>query len=66
MILGDKSMLSEDEKHAGEPFCVQKLFFSQTINNFLTLGKRRRFDVGLRNSKLNPSTIYLNTKPSMN
>ena len=70
MILGDKSMLSKDEMHAGEPFCVHKLFLSQTINNFLALGKRKRLDVGLRTSKwkhiLNPSRIYLNTKPSMN
>ena len=31
-------MLSEDEMHAGEPFCVQNLFLSQSINNFLALG----------------------------
>ena len=70
MILGDKSMLNEDEMHAGEPFCVQNLFLSQSINNFLALGKRKRLDVGLHTSekkhKLNPSTICLNTKPSMN
>ena len=69
MILGDKSMLSEDEMHAGEPFCVQNLFLSQSINNFsllydsimtrVLIGKRKRLDVGLRTSKKKQSAIYL-------
>ena len=42
MILGDESMLSEDEMQASEPFCVQILFLSQSINNFLALGRWKK------------------------